>query len=347
MLKSVKDFDLRNKRVLVRCDFDVPMDKNGNIYDDFRIKRALPTIKYLIENKAKVILIGHAGRPGGRVVEYLRLTPIQKKLIEYLGFTVKKLFDCIGKKVEESVEKMQPGEILLLENIRFHKEEIENNQEFSQKLAKLGNIYINNAFANSHRPHASMIGICKYLPSAAGFALEKEIEILDGLMKNPEKPLVVIIGGVKIEETKLKLIDKFSQTSSLIIISGLIKKGIMEKKIIFKHQEKIISPVDFLEALDISDKTIKLFREKILSARTILWNGPFGKFEDENYKKGTLEIAKAIIDSKAFSVVGGGETVEFLSKEGMISKFNYVSTGGGAMLQFLSGEKLPGIEALK
>ncbi len=346
-MKNIKDYDVKDKRVLVRCDFDVPMDSNGNILDDFRIKQDLPTIKYLMEAKAKVILIGHAGRPNGKVVESLRLIPIQKKLTEYLGIEVNKPLDCIGRDIEKLVEKMKSGEVLLLENVRFHKGETENNEEFAKKLAKLGDIYVNNAFANSHRAHASMTKICKYLPSVAGFTLKKEIEVLNNLIKNPEKPLVVIIGGAKVEETKLKLINRFSEIAAEIIIGGLVKKEVIEKKIKLKNPKKILGPIGNLSALDINNESINLFREKILVAKTILWNGPFGKFEDDNYKRGTLEIANAIIESGAFSVVGGGQTIEFLDKENIISKFSYVSTGGGAMLSYLAGDILPGLKALE
>ena len=345
MFKSIKDFDFSEKKVLVRCDFDVPI-VNGTILDDFRIKESLSTIKYLLDNKAKVILMGHEARPNGSVIESLRLTPIQKKLEEYLGIQVKKASDCIGEEVEKLVNEMKVGQVLLLENLRFHKEETDNDPEFAKALAKLGDIYVNNAFANSHRNHASMTGISKYLPSAAGLTLQKEIEMLGKIMKNPIKPLVVIVGGAKIE-TKAKFIEEFSPIADSIIVGGLIEKEILEKNIKFTFREKIIAPMGNLDALDIDDATIKQFREKILVAKTIFWNGPFGKFEDEKHKKGSLEIAKAIIESGAFSVVGGDETVEFLNRENLVSKFSYVCTGGGAMLSYLAGDILPGLKALE
>jgi len=344
-MKNIKDFNVENKKVLVRCDFDVPMI-NGNILDDFRIKESLPTIKYLQEHKAKVILMGHVARPNGQVVESMRLTPIQKKLEEYLGIQVKKTADCIGEEVKSLVNTMQVGQVLLLENLRFHKEETDNSPEFAQALARSGDLYVNNAFANSHRNHASMTGISKYLPSAAGLTLQKEIEMLGKIMQNPIRPLVAIIGGAKIE-TKVKFIEEFSRIADFVIVGGLIEKEIIEKNIKFTFREKIIAPEGNLDELDIDDATIKKFREKILVAKTIFWNGPFGKFEDEEHKKGSLEIAKAIIESGAFSVVGGDETVEFLDREKLESEFSYVCTGGGAMLSYLAGDILPGLKALE
>jgi len=344
-MKTIKDFKVSGKRVLLRCDFDVPI-ANGVILDDFRIKESLGTIKYLLENNAKVILMGHEGRPGGIVVESLRLNLVKEKLGEYLGMHVGKTSDCIGKEVEDTVSLMKPGEVLLLENLRFHKEEVENDPEFAKKLASLGDIYVNNAFANSHRNHASMTGLCKYLPSAGGLTLEKEIEMLGKIIHNPKKPLMAVIGGAKIE-TKAKFIEEFLELADFIIVSGLIKKEMQDKGMHFKDHGKIISPLTHFGSLDIDEASIAMFREKILTAKTIIWNGPFGKFEDEVHKKGTLEIAKAIIESGAFSVVGGDETVEFLDRENLVSMFSYVSTGGGAMLAYLAGENLPGIEALK
>jgi len=241
---------------------------------------------------------------------------------------------------------MQPGEILLLENLRFHKEEEEGDLDFAKELSKLGDIYINEAFSVCHRSHASIVGLPRYLPSGAGLLLEKEIEVLTNLMEGPEKPLLAIIGGKKVE-TKVKLIDKISEISDSVLIGGLIKKEIEEKKIKLKNPQKIISPVDNILTFDIGPKTIEHFKEKISKAKTIFWNGPLGMTEEEEFTKGSKEIAKAIIESGAFSIVGGGETIEFINRIGLIDKFSYVSTGGGAMLAFLAGEKLPGIAALE
>ncbi len=347
-MRTLEDFDFAKKRVLVRCDFDVPLSEEGEILDDFRIRQTLPTIGYLMENNAKVILIGHLGRPEGKVVERLRSNPIAKRLGELLGRSVTKLNDCVGPEVEKTIGEIQSGEIFVLENLRFHKEEEENDEEFVKELAGLGDFYVNNAFANSHRNHASMTGVSKYLPSAAGLALVKEIEILSGLMENPKRPLVVIIGGAKVEETKLKVIDRFSETAETFLVGGLVAKEIKEKKLKLNRPEKIVWPVDEIGGgKDIGPKTVELFKKKISVAKTIFWNGPLGMIEKEEFSRGTKGIAEAIVGSCAFSVVGGGETVEFINKIGLTDKFNHISTGGGAMLEFLSGEKLPGIEALK
>lgn len=345
MIKSIKDINVNGKRILVRCDFNVPLDKKGNILDDFRIRKTLPTIKYLIEQGAKVILMCHLGDPGGKVVPELKMDKVAERLAEYLKIPIGKEEDCIGPGIEGESNKLEGGHVLLLENLRFHKEETDNDLEFAKKLSYLGDIYVNDAFGVCHRENASIVLVPELLPSYAGLLLDKEITVLDDIMKNPEKPMVAIIGGTKVE-TKVKFIDNISAVADFVIISGLIAKEVTEKNIKFKFPEKIITPLGQLDALDINDESIKIFREKIMQAKTILWNGPFGKFEDKKYIAGTLAIANAIIESGAFSVVGGGETVEFITKQGMLDKFNHVSTGGGAMLNYLSGERLPGIEAL-
>lgn len=351
-MKTLKDFNLKNKRVLVRCDFNVPVDEKGNILDDFRIRKTLPTIKYLIENKAKVILMSHLGEPGGKIVPELKLDKVAENLAGYLNFSIEKEDDCVGPDAESESNKLADGKVLLLENLRFHKEELENNPEFAKKLSYLGDIYVNDAFSVCHRSNASITGVPQFLPNCAGLLLEKEIEALDKVMQNPEKPMIAIIGGKKVE-TKSKFIDKISEVADFVIISGLIAKEVADlsaqagKNIKFKFPEKIITPLGQLDMLDINDESIKIFQNKIATAKTVLWNGPFGKFEDSKYAKGSLAIANAIVNSKAYSVVGGGETVEFLEKQGMIEKFSWVSTGGGAMLAYLSGEELPGLAALQ
>jgi phosphoglycerate kinase len=352
MLKQLKDFDVYDKRILVRCDFNVPLDEEGNISDDYRIKKTIPTIKYLIDRKAKVVLMSHLGEPEGKIVEELRLNKVAEKISDYLNMTIEKEDDCIGPEVEGQVNKLQGGQVLLLENLRFHKEETDNDKDFAKKLSYLGDLYVNDAFGVCHRDHASVTGVPNYLPHCAGLLLAKEIESLDMIMgkslpggRQAEKPMTAIVGGKKVE-TKSKFINKISTVADTVIISGLLKKEVQEKNIQLLNPEKIIGPVDKLDALDISEESIKIFSEKILQSKTVLWNGPFGKFEDAEYAKGSLSIAKAIIDSGAYSVVGGGETVEFLTKQGIIEKFSHVSTGGGAMLNYLSGDKLPGIESL-
>lgn len=351
-MKTLKDFSVAGKRILVRCDFNIPIDGDGNILDDFRIRETLPTIRYLIENKAKIILMSHLGEPDGKAVDVLKLDKVQEKLSELLGFAVKKAEDCIGAKAKEMVDNLKSGEVLLLENLRFYKGETENDSEFAKELSKLADIYINDAFSVCHRAHASIVGVPKYLPAFPGFLLEKEIFNLNKVLgkslpdgRQAEKPMIAIIGGKKVE-TKTKVINKISKSADFVIISGLIKKEAIEKKIEFDFPEKIVGPQDSLDALDIDEKSIELFSQKIKNAKTVLWNGPFGKTEDKMYMKGTLEIAKAIIESKAYSVVGGGETIEFLTREGLLSEFSHICTGGGAMLSYLSGDKLPGLEAL-
>jgi len=345
-MKSIKDFNVKDKKVLVRCDFNVPLDVAGGILDDFRILAALLTIKYLIEKKAKVILMSHLDPEDTLFVNpKFSLQPVAEKLSELLGVEVAITDDCIGQDAEKKVSELKGGQVLLLENVRFHMGESQNSDEFAKNLSALGEIYINEAFSVCHRAHASIIGVPKYLPHGAGLLLEKEIENLSKILKNPKRPLVAVIGGKK-AGTKAKFIENISEIADAVLVGGLIKKEIEEEKITFENPKKIISPVNDLQALDIDEKTIEIFKEKILKAKTIIWNGPFGRFEDEKFKNGTLQIAKAIVESNAFSVVGGGETVEFLKKEGMIDQFSHVSTGGGAMLDYLSGEELPGLKAL-
>ncbi|HDZ54734.1 MAG TPA: phosphoglycerate kinase [Candidatus Nealsonbacteria bacterium] len=346
-MKTVKDFDFKNKRVLVRCDFNVPLDKQENILDDLRIKAIIPTVKYLLKKGAKIILMGHLGRPDGKVVEELRLDPIAVRLSELLFLSVKKLEDCVGKIVETEIEKMKPGEAILLENVQFHPGERKNDLEFAKTLAGYADIFIMEAFGQAHRDYASIASISKYIPSGAGILLEREINNLEKLLEDPSRPLVAIVGGKKVK-TKTKLIDKISENADFVLIGGLIQKELEEKNIKLKYPEKIIKPVDKIGGgQDIGPETIKLFQEKISLAKTIFWNGPLGRIEEKSFSKGTEEIAKAIAQSRAFSVAGGRETVEFIGKLDLTSKFTHVSTGGGAMLTFLSGEKLPGIEALK
>lgn len=346
-MKSIKDFDVKNKKVLVRCDFNVPLNRDGIILDDFRIKKTLPTIQYLISKEAKIILISHLDPENTGLVDLkFTLKNVAEKVSLLLKLPVMMAEDCVGGKVVQQVEQLKSRELLLLENVRFHAGEVNNTEAFAKKLSDLGDIFINEAFAECHRPYASIVSVPKFLPHGSGFLLEKEIENLNKILENPKKPLIAIVGGVKVG-TKAKFIEKISEVADVVIISGLIKKEIIENEIKFENSQKIIGPSDNFDALDIDEKTIELFREKILTAKTVLWSGPFGKFEDKNFKKGTLEIAKAIIKSKAFSVVGGGETVEFLDQENLISKFNHVSTGGGAMLAYLAGDVLPGIKALE
>lgn len=393
-MKHLRNIDIREKKVLVRCDYNVSLDSQGNILDDSRIRRTLKTIKHLIKNKAKVILISHLGRPKPVCQKMTRaqncneysLEPISKKLSDLLGQEVKFIDDCIGEKVEKEIAQMKPGEALLLENLRFYKEEQENNAEFAKKLGQLADIYVNDAFAVCHRRHSSVVGVARHLPSASGFLLEEEIINLSKITKNPSRPLVVIIGGVKMK-SKIGVIDNLLDRADHVLLGGMIAnvvlavKGIcafgpksdpeIRKKIkaIDLASSKLFLPIDGLivkslnngqarkgsvdslvkgeNMFDIGPKTIKVFLEIIKEAKTIFWNGPLGYIEDPRFAKGTLQAAKAIAKSRTFAVLGGGDTDGFLHSRNLKDKFDYVSTGGGAMLEFLAGEKLPGLEALK
>jgi len=388
-MKTLKSLNLKEKKVLVRCDFNVPLDGKGLISDDSRIKETLPTIEYLIKKGAKVILMSHLGRPEGKVVNELRLNPIAKRLSELLNRPVKKLDDCVGEKVKKEVEKIQSGEIVLLENIQFNPGENKNDSNFAKTLASYADIFIMEAFGQSHRNYASIAGIPKYLPSGAGFLLEKEIKILSKVLKSPWHPLVVIIGGVKIE-SKIGVIEQFLKKADHLLLGGeiantiLIGKGVSlsrsllkDKAIMKKIQKiditspKVHLPVDGVISLenmaegyfkigaigsvkkeekvyDIGPETIEIFSEIIKQAKMILWSGPLGLFEEKKFESGTKETAQNIVrNHSAFKVAGGGDTISALNKFGLLDKFDHVSTGGGAMLEFLSGEKLPGIEALK
>jgi phosphoglycerate kinase len=388
-MKTLNDFNFENKRVLVRCDFNVALDEKGKISEDFRIKQTLPTIEYLTEKRAKIILMSHLDEPKGEVSESLRLEPIKEKLSEFLGVPVIKTKDCVGQEVEDSVSKLRSGEILLLENLRFHKEEEENDKNFAQKLARIADFYVNDAFSACHRSHTSTVGLAEYLPAAAGLLLEKEIKILSEVLENPRRPLVVIIGGLKIA-TKIGVISQFSQIADHLLLGGevanaiLIGKGLSLGKSLLEDEKiakevkkiditspKIHLPVDGIICLeenkngylregaigtikqkekifDIGPETVKIFSEIIKQAKIILWAGPLGLFEDKRFENGTKEIAEKIAENKSvFKILGGGDTIAAVNKLGLLNQFDHVSTGGGAMLEFLSGKKLPGIEALK
>jgi len=321
-VKFLTDFDVRGKRILVRCDFNVPLSDGGAILDDAKIKEALPTLDYLLEGGATVIIITHLGDGEAN------LDGIAKRLGELLGRPI-------------------PGEqITMLENIRSHQEEMDNREAFAKKLAALGDIYINEAFDVCHRAHASVAGIPKYLPHGAGFALQKEVAVLSQIMQRPARPMVAIIGGAK-AETKAKLVDPFCAFADTVIVGGLIKQELIDKKIPLQYPEKVIGPKDDLQAPDISGDDVKKITQKIRQAKTIFWNGPFGNIENPEFATGTRAIANAIIKSGAFCVVGGGQTIAFLRKEGILEKFGHASTAGGAMLSYLAGEELPGLTALE
>lgn len=343
-MKNLQDFNVAKKRVLVRCDFNVSLDDQGNVLNDFKIKKTLPTIQHLLKHRAKIILMSHLDElENGQMPRMDSVAHVLEKLI---GVSVKKVNDCVGLEVEAFAQELGDGEILLLENLRIHSEEKNNDENFAKKLASLGEIFINDAFAVCHRAHASVVGVTKFLPFGAGLLLQEELKNLDKILKDPARPLVVLVGGAKVK-TKENFIEKITQCADLVLLGGLLQKEILEHKIHFTHSEKIIAPEENLGAEDLDKKTIEKFQEKIKIAKTILWNGPFGYIQEEGYTQGTRALAQAIIASGAFSVVGGGQTIEFLEKEHMLDKFGYVSTGGGAMLDYLSDGQLPGLDALE
>ncbi len=387
-MKNLKDFNLKNKRVLVRCDFNVPLDDKGNILDDFRIEKTIPTIKYLIKENAKVILMGHLGKPKGKKIDILKMDKIQESLAEHLNLSVTKSSDCIGKKIENYTKKeMKNGEILLLENLRFHKEEEEGDSVFAKSLAKLGDIYINDAFGVSHRNHSSVTKAPKYLPRGMGLLLEEEINVFSQKLNNPQRPLVAIIGGAKIE-TKIKTIKKLLEKSDHLLLGGKVANSVLsiqglcygkekfsdeikrEVEKISLTSTKLHLPVDALVSpningnlsvkelalaktkkgdllLDIGPETIDIFSNIIKEAKTIIWAGPLGLFENPAFEKGTKEIIESISNNKkCFKIAGGGDTIFAISKFKKINDFNHISTGGGAMLDFIGNETLPGLEAL-
>ncbi len=393
MKKTLKDLDVQGKKVLVRVDFNVPFSKEDSsvITDDSRIVAALPTIKYLLDNKAKVILMSHLGRPKGEPKPEFSLAPVAKRLEELLGKTVKFLDSdvVVDEKVKEEVENLKEEEVALLQNTRYRKEETKNDPEFSKELASLADLYVNDAFGTSHRAHASNVGVSSLLPSALGFLVQKEVEIMGKAIQDPERPFVAILGGAKVSD-KIGVIENLLNKVDTILIGGgmaytflkaqgkEIGKSLLEedkidlaKELLNKAEEKgveLILPVDFsvtdefspnakaqyvdeipadLESLDIGPKTIKLFSDKLKDAKTVVWNGPMGVFEFEEFAKGTNAIAKAMTETDAVTIVGGGDSALAVEKAGLKDKITHVSTGGGASLELLEGKVLPGIDAVE
>lgn len=388
--KTVKDFDVKGKRVFVRVDFNVPLDDEGNITDDTRIKAALPTITYLIENEAKVILASHLGRPKGKFNPKYSLAPVAKRLSELLNKEVIFANDCIGPQVEELVNKMNPKDVLLLENLRFYPQEEENDREFAKKLASLADIYINDAFGTAHRAHASTAGIAEYLPSGAGFLMQKEIEIMGKALENPERPFVAVLGGAKVSDKIGVITNLLNKVDSLLIGGGMvftflkakgyeIGKSLLEedkielaRSIMKEAEEKgvdLVLPEDIvvteeikegspyktvssseipsnLIGVDIGEKTREKFAQIIKRAKLVVWNGPMGVFEIRSFAEGTLAIAKAMAESGAITIVGGGDSAAAVEQLGFADKMTHISTGGGASLEFLEGKELPGVAVL-
>jgi phosphoglycerate kinase len=343
-MRKIQDAEVENKKVLVRVDFNVAVE-NGKVKEGFKIAACKESVKYLLEKGAKIAMISHLGRPEGKVNSEFSLGQIKNNIEKIIGVKVNFIDDCVGEKIDASLGNLAPDEILLLENVRFYPGEEANDEEFSKNLASGFDIFINDAFAVSHRDQASVTGITKFLPSYAGFWLQKEIENLDKVKTNPEYPAVAIIGGAKIE-TKLPLIQKFEEVYDHILVGGIIANEALDQGIHFS--EKVLLPTDFLgDRLDIGPETVEKYKNIISGAKTIVWNGPIGKFEEKPYDTGTNEILSAVIESGAFVLMGGGESVEILEEQSAMDKISFVSTGGGAMLEYLSGKELPGIEVLK
>lgn len=390
--KGLKNIDVNNKKVLVRCDFNVPLDENMNITDDIRITSALPTINYLLDNGAAVILMSHLGRPKGEPDAKYSLLPVAKRLEELLHKDV--IFeDCdivVDDNVKEDAQKLKAGQIMLLQNTRFRKEETKNGEDFSKDLSSLADIFVNDAFGTAHRAHSSNVGVCKFLPSAVGFLVEKEISFMGDALSKPQRPLTAILGGAKVSD-KIAVIENLLNIADNVIIGGgmmftflkamgkNVGKSLLEEdkielaKNILEQSKiknvKLYLPIDTVVAkefkndtefftvdvdnipddymgLDIGEKTIKLFSDVVKSSNTIIWNGPMGVFEMDNFAKGTNELALAIANTKAISIIGGGDSASAVEKAGVAEKITHISTGGGASLEFLEGKILPGIDAV-
>lgn len=389
--KTVKDIDVKGKKVLVRCDFNVPQDENGNITDTRRIVSSLPTIKYLIENGAKVILCSHLGRPKGEVKKEFSLAPVAKELSKELGIEVKLAEDVIGESAKSLANSLQEGEVMLLENVRFDAREEKNDPEMAKELATLAEIYVNDAFGTSHRAHASTAGVADYLPAVSGFLIEKELDFMGDALDNPTRPFVAILGGKKVSD-KIGVINALLEKVDTLMIGGAmaytffkaqgygvgnsiceLDKLDLALELMEKAKQKgvkMMLPVDTKlgkefdkdtesktvkaseipdgwEGFDIGEETIKLYKEELKNAKTIVWNGPLGLFEFDQFAIGTNEIAKTLAEVDAVTIIGGGDSAAAIEKAGLADKMTHISTGGGASLEFLEGKKLPGIECLQ
>ena len=388
--KTVKDIDLKDKKVLVRCDFNVPMDENKKITDNTRIVAAIPTIKYLLENNCAIILCSHLGRPKGEFKPEYSLAPVAEELAKLLGKEVIMAKDVIGEDAKQKAANLKQGQIMLLENVRFHKEETDNSPEFAKELASMAQIYVNDAFGTAHRAHSSTAGVAAYLPAVSGFLIEKELKFLGNAINNPQRPFVAILGGAKVSD-KIGVIDSLlDKVDTLLIGGGMaytffkaqgyevgnsiceLDKLDLAKQAMEKAKEKgvkLMLPVDTKigkefkpdtesktvawteipegwEGFDIGEKTIKMFVDELQTAKTVVWNGPLGLFEFDQFAIGTNEIAKALSKIDATTIIGGGDSAAAVEKAGLADKMTHISTGGGASLEFLEGKKLPGIECL-
>lgn len=388
--KNVEDIDVAGKKVIVRCDFNVPQDENGKITDDKRIVAALPTIKYLLEKKAAVILCSHLGRPKGEFKMKYSLAPVAERLTELLGQKVNLAKDVIGEDAKKLASELKAGEAMLLENVRFHKEEEKNDKDFAKELASMAEIYVNDAFGTAHRAHATTAGLADYLPAVCGYLINKEISIMGKALANPARPFVAILGGAKVSD-KIGVINNLIEKCDTIIIGGGMAytfskaqggeigtslceadKLDLANDLVKKAEAKgvkLLLPIDTVCAdkfaadatpvvydagkipenmmgLDIGPKTIELFSQAVKDAGTVVWNGPMGVFEFDAFAVGTKAVAKAIAESKAISIIGGGDSAAAVEKLGYAEEMSHISTGGGASLEFLEGLELPGIACL-
>lgn len=393
MKKTIRDIELKGKRVLIRCDFNVPLDSNQNITDDTRIRAALPTLEYMVTQGAKVVVMSHLGRPKGKAAAEFSLAPVAVRLAELLGKQVEFADSdvVVDDSVKEKVAALKDGDVLLLQNVRFRKEETDNEPGFAKELASLGDVFVQEAFGTAHRAHASTAGVADYLPCVSGFLIEKEVKFLGSALQNPQRPFVAIMGGAKVGD-KIKVIENLlTKVDTLIIGGGMsytfykamgleIGKSILDadnidlaKMLLEKATSlnvKLLLPVDIVCAdefsndakyqtysrdqipsdmmgLDIGEETVKLYSEEIAKAKTVVWNGPMGVFEMENFAKGTKAIAEALAISDATTIIGGGDSAAAVEQFGLADKMSHISTGGGASLEFLEGKILPGISIIE
>ncbi|MBF1178505.1 MAG: phosphoglycerate kinase [[Eubacterium] sulci] len=393
MKKTIRDIELKGKRVLIRCDFNVPLDSNQNITDDTRIRAALPTLEYMVTHGAKVVVMSHLGRPKGKAAAEFSLAPVAVRLAELLGKQVEFADSdvVVDDSVKEKVAALKDGDVLLLQNVRFRKEETDNEPGFAKELASLGDVFVQEAFGTAHRAHASTAGVADYLPCVSGFLIEKEVKFLGSALQNPQRPFVAIMGGAKVGD-KIKVIENLlTKVDTLIIGGGMsytfykamgleigtsildadnidLAKMLLEKAT--SLNVKLLLPVDIVCAdefsndakyqtysrdqipsdmmgLDIGEETIKLYSEEIAKAKTVVWNGPMGVFEMENFAKGTKAIAEALATSDATTIIGGGDSAAAVEQFGLADKMSHISTGGGASLEFLEGKILPGISIIE
>ncbi len=384
--KTVRDIDLKGKRVLMRVDFNVPME-GGKVTDDKRIKASLPTIKFVLDQGASLVLMSHLGRPKGGFDPEFSLKAAANVLAGYLGIPVQMAPDCVGPEVEKMAKALKPGGVIMLENTRFHPEEEKNDPELARKMAALGEVFVNDAFGSAHRAHSSTEGVAHFLPAVSGFLMEKELEYLGRATTNPEHPYIAILGGAKISDKILVVENLLTKCDKLIIGGGmantfltaiglnmrdsLVEAGSIDtaKAILAKSGNRIILPVDAVIAdkfeaeannkivdvdkipagwrmMDVGPKTLELYKETLKGAKLIVWNGPVGVFEMPKFAEGTFSLARLLAESGATTVIGGGDSASAVKKAGVANKMTFVSTGGGASLEFLEGKELPGVAAL-